>query len=113
MKCYAIFENQIDMPKDEWKITSEEAKSIASEYGLPYFETSWKTREGIDERNSYVMNEMYEKFDFKKYNNINNLKNKKMNKDSNSAGQKKIRIRRKYKSIYFLILYFDKKLKNF
>ena len=89
IKCFTLFGNKIDFPKDEWKITSEEAKSFAAENGLAYFETSYKTREGIEEGITYIVNEAYEKFDFKKYNKIINLNNKKINKDSNCTGKKK------------------------
>ena len=88
IKCFAIFGNKIDMPKDEWKITSEEAKSIAQKNGLAYFETSCKTREGTEEGITYVVNEAYEKLENKNNNNIN-LNNNKINRDSNCAGKKK------------------------
>ena len=62
--------NKVDLPKDKWKITSEEAKNIAQKNGLSYFEISCKTREGMEEGMAYVVNEVYKKLDSEKFNNI-------------------------------------------
>ena len=89
IKAYAIFGNKNDMI-DNRIINSEEARCMAEKLGLAYFETYCKTREGIEEGFTYVANEIYEKLESKRNNNIN-LEDKKMEKDSNSncAGKKK------------------------
>jgi len=54
-----IFGNMIDKNKEEWEVTSEEAKEFAKKMNLPYFETSAKTKQGIDEGFSYIIEEAY------------------------------------------------------
>ena len=88
IKNYVLFGNKIDMPKDEWKITTEEAKKYAQENNMAYFETSCKTREGIEEGFSYFANELYEKLENPNSNNIQ-LKKKGTAHESNCAGKKK------------------------
>ena len=59
--CLVLFGNKIDRNKDEWEVTQEEAKKFAEERNLTYFETSAKTKEGLKEGFSYIVNEAYEK----------------------------------------------------
>jgi len=59
--CLVLFGNKIDRDKDEWEVTKEEAKKFAEERNLTYFETSAKTKEGLKEGFSYIVNEAYEK----------------------------------------------------
>ena len=59
--CLVLFGNKIDRDKDEWEVTQEEAKKFAEERNLTYFETSAKTKEGLKEGFSYIVNEAYEK----------------------------------------------------
>ena len=89
IKAYAIFGNKSDMV-DNRKIKFEEAQCMAKKLGLAYFETSCKTREGIEEGFTYVVNEIYEKLENQRINKIN-LKEKETKKVSNSncAGKKK------------------------
>ena len=82
IKAYAIFGNKSDM-LDYRKINSEEAECMAKKLGLAYFETSCKTREGIEEGFTYVANEIYEKLENQRNNNIN-LKAQETKKVSNS-----------------------------
>ena len=90
IKCFAVFGNKIDLPKDEWKITSEEAKNIAQKNGLPYFEISCKTREGMEEGMDYVVNKIYETLENKNNNSINlKVQETKKNSNSNCVGNKK------------------------
>ena len=37
-----LFGNKIDIEKEEWEVTSEEAKEFAKKNNLPYFEMSEK-----------------------------------------------------------------------
>ena len=55
-----LFGNKIDRITER-KISYEEALDFADEYNLKYFETSAKTREGLDEGLSYIINQVYEK----------------------------------------------------
>jgi small GTP-binding protein len=59
--CLVLFGNKIDRDKNEWEVTQEEAKKFAEERNLTYFETSAKTKEGLKEGFSYIVNEAYEK----------------------------------------------------
>ena len=88
IKNYALFGNKIDIPKDEWRITTEEAKKYAQRNNMAYFETSCKTREGIEEGFSYFANELYEKLENQNSNNIK-LKKTGTAHESNCAGKKK------------------------
>ena len=54
-----IFGNMIDNVKEEWEVTSEEAKEFAKKLNLPYFEMSAKTRQGVNEGFSYAIEEAY------------------------------------------------------
>ena len=53
-----LFGNKADL-KDQWQISSEEAKKYAEENKLIYFETSAKTKQGINEGFSYIANQAY------------------------------------------------------
>ena len=68
--CLALFGNKIDIEKDKWEVTSEEAKKFATSKKLTYFETSAKTKYGIDEGFSYIANETYKKVEEKNSGNI-------------------------------------------
>ena len=76
--CLVLFGNKIDRNKDEWEVTQEEAKKFAEERNLTYFETSAKTKEGLKEGFSYIVNEAYEKIkgNSKAKNNVIVLENK-------------------------------------
>lgn len=54
-----LFGNKIDKEKDKWEVTSEEAKKFAEENNLAYFEISAKTKQGINEGFSYIIEETY------------------------------------------------------
>ena len=56
--CVVLFGNKADL-KDKMEITSEEAKKYAEKNGLIYFETSAKTKQGINEGFSYIANQAY------------------------------------------------------
>ena len=51
--------NNIDIEKEKWTITSEEGKEFAQKNNLVYFETSAKTKYGINEAVSYIIEEVY------------------------------------------------------
>ena len=55
-----LFGNKVDVDKNRWQITPEEAKNYAEKMKIPYFETSAKTGQGIKEGISYLVNETYE-----------------------------------------------------
>ena len=54
-----LFGNKADIDKSQWEVTREEAEAYAKKMNLKYFETSAKTRKGIDEGISYIVNESY------------------------------------------------------
>ena len=56
-----LFGNKVDMDKDKWQVTKEEAEQYAKKLNLTYFETSAKTKKGLNEGFSYIVNETYNK----------------------------------------------------
>ena len=56
-----LFGNKTDLEKDKWQVTSEEASKFAKEKGIAYFETSAKTKIGVNEGLSYIVNRVYNK----------------------------------------------------
>ena len=58
-----LFGNKSEMQRDQWEVTTEEAKKYAESHNLPYFEVSAKTKQGINEGLSYIVNDIYENFD--------------------------------------------------
>ena len=77
--------NKADIEKDKWQVTSEEASKFAKEKGFAYFETSAKTKVGLNKGLSYIVNSVYDKLmeDKKIY-----LEKIQSNKNSNCAGNK-------------------------
>ena len=56
-----LFGNKADLPQDMWKVTLDEAQEFAKKMNIKYFETSAKTKQGIDDGFSYIANESFEK----------------------------------------------------
>ena len=63
-----LFGNKVDLPKERWEITNEEVKAYAEKHKLIYFETSAKTKQGINEGLTYFVNEIYGKIEENKNN---------------------------------------------
>ena len=55
-----------DIEKERWEVTSEEVKEFAKKYNLPYFETSAKTNQGLNEAFSYIIEEIYRSLEERK-----------------------------------------------
>ena len=68
--CLVLFGNKADIEKEKREITPEEAKKFANSKKLLYYETSAKSKQGIDEGFSYIANETYKKVKEKKGGNI-------------------------------------------
>ena len=85
--CLVLFGNKIDLEEDKWQVTTEEAKKYAEKMNLTYFQTSAKTKAGIKEGFSYIVNETYKKVQGKNDddNNIDIKKKKKLD-DGGSGG---------------------------
>ena len=68
-----LFGNKIDIEKEKWQVTSEEAKEYAKKNNLALFETSAMTKKGINEGINYIANKAYSIADKRKEkkNNIN------------------------------------------
>ena len=73
-----IFGNKNDMDYEKREISSEEVNTFIRSLQIPYFEVSAKTGIGIEERFSYIINEIYNK----KLENNKDTKEIKINKDS-------------------------------
>ena len=56
-----LFGNKADIKKEDWKVTSEEAKNFAVKLNMKYVETSAYTRQGLDEGFSSLINDTYNK----------------------------------------------------
>ena len=52
-----LFGNKVDLPKERGEVTNEEVKTYSEKHKLIYFETSAKTKQGINEGLSYFVNE--------------------------------------------------------
>ena len=59
--CLVLFGNKVDIGKDSWQVSTEEALEYAKSKNLKFFETSAKTKKGINEGFSYIVNETYKK----------------------------------------------------
>ena len=89
--CIVLFGNKIDREKEKWQVSTEEAKDYAKRKNLPYFEVSAKTKQGLNEGFSYIINEAYEKLEikFKGVNLEKNVDEKKGCVGSKNVNQKK------------------------
>ena len=56
-----LFGNKVDVDKEKWEVSYEEAKEFADKMKFPYFETSGFTKQGLDEGFSCIANEIYDK----------------------------------------------------
>ena len=75
-----LFGNKIDIEKEKWEVTREEAKEYATKNNLMLFETSAKLNQGLKEGCSYIVNKAYSVIEKKIIENNNNnviLKNEK------------------------------------
>ena len=64
--CLILLGNKSDLEKEKWEINKEEIEQFAKRRNMAYFETSAKTRKGIDESFSHVANVAYEKIEAEK-----------------------------------------------
>ena len=61
--------NKIDKKKER-EVKYEEAKELANEYGMEYFESSAKDGDGVEEIFRYTAKSLYERFYIQKINNF-------------------------------------------
>ena len=54
-----LFGNKADLDKTMWKVTKEEAEDFAQKLNMKYFETSAKTRQGLEDGFSSITNDTY------------------------------------------------------
>ena len=59
--CLVLFGNKIDKDKSEWEVTKEEVEEYAKSMNLEYFGTSAKTKKGLNEGFSYIVNKAYDR----------------------------------------------------
>ena len=84
-----LFGNKVDLPKQEWQVTDEQIKSFAKEKNLPYFKVSAKTRQGIKEGFSYIVNKCYKKLEEKNEHIIIEKENKNIKIENKVSEQEK------------------------
>ena len=65
-----LFANKVDLGKEKWQISSEEAREYAKKLNFAYFETSALTKQGLDDGFSYIANEIYNKIKGKEEDNF-------------------------------------------
>ena len=88
--CLILFGNKSDIEKENWEITTEEIEQFAKKRNMAYFETSAKTRKGIDEGFSHIANVAYEKIEAnKKIEEEEEEKKIEIKKDTKKKKQKK------------------------
>ena len=88
--CLILFGNKSDIEKEKWEITTEEIEQFAKKKNMAYFETSAKTRKGIDEGFSHIANVAYEKIEAnKKIEEEEEEKKIEIKKDTKKKKQKK------------------------
>ena len=54
-----LFGNKSDLDKETWQVTKEEAEEFANNLNMKYFETSARTRKGIEEGIASIANDVY------------------------------------------------------
>lgn len=54
-----LFGNKADLNKETWEVTKEEAEEFAKNSNMKYFETSARTRQGIEEGFASIANDIY------------------------------------------------------
>ena len=59
--CLVLFGNKFDLPAELREVTNDEIKNFCEQKNLAYFETSAKTKQGIMEGFSHIVNEAVEK----------------------------------------------------
>ena len=79
-----LFANKVDYDKSNWQVSIEEVKQFAEKMQIPLFETSARTKQGIMEGLSYIVNEIYDKKFMK--NNESIIINNKERKSNNNSG---------------------------
>ena len=79
-----LFANKVDIEKSKWEVTIEEAQQLAEKMQIPLFETSAKTKQGIMEGFSYIVNDSYDKTIVTNNNII--INNKDMERANNNSG---------------------------
>ena len=54
-----LFGNKADLNKETWEVTKEEAEEFAKNSNMKFFETSARTRQGIEEGFASIANDIY------------------------------------------------------
>ena len=89
--CLVLFGNKIDKDKSEWEVTKEEVEEYANSLNLQYFETSAKTKKGLNEGFSYIVNEAYDRVEIRQNINLEEKEEEKFETVNGCFGKKKKR----------------------
>ena len=93
-----LFGNKIDIEKEKYKVTSEEAKEYSKKMNLMLFDISAKINQGINEGVSYIVNQAYSIAEKRIIENNNKiLKEKNDQKTNENCVGKKIKNKKKSK----------------
>ena len=97
--CLVLFGNKIDLDQKLREVTPEEIKKFCQEKNLSYFETSAKTKKGVKEGFSHIVNEAVDRIQALVPDNNNKNDNNIIleNNDSSSSDKKYKKKKRKKK----------------
>jgi len=85
-KVLFLIGNKCDLDPEEIEVKKEEAEKLAKSFNAKYFETSAKTRKGINEAFEDIFKDVYEMY--KKNENNNKTKNSKKEDNKNNKNSK-------------------------
>ena len=95
-----LFGNKVDIEESKWEKTRDEIKEYVQNNNFTYFETSAKTKQGINEGFTFLANEIYDKLKVKDDDNIHIEDNKEDDYEIvNGCFGKKKRIKKKKKNV--------------
>ena len=95
-----LFGNKVDIEEAQWEKTRKEIKQYVQSNNFTYFETSAKTKQGINEGFTFLANEIYDKLKVKDDDNIHIEDNKEDDYEIvNGCFGKKKRIKKKKKNV--------------
>ena len=97
-----LFGNKVDIEESKWEKTRDEIKEYVQNNNFTYFETSAKTKQGINEGFTFLANDIYDKLKVN-VDDDNNIHIEEHNEDDyeivNGCFGKKKRLKKKKKNV--------------